>query len=125
MIKRQGFDVTICSQAEKFLNRQCMCCSLCPIFSFNALIELGFNDTSTLVGHFVSTPREREKKDRRGSRGDEREGQGRKRNRNESEECVVTLLISTNNKCFHEEIRRNINTFCLQVMFSVCNPERY
>ena len=44
---------------------------------------LGFNDTSTLEGHFVSSPREREKRD---SRGDEREGQGRKRNRNESEE---------------------------------------
>ena len=43
---------------------------------------LGFNDTSTLVGHFVSSPREREKRDRR----DEREGQRRKRNRNESEE---------------------------------------
>ena len=38
---------------------------------------------STLVGHFVSSPREREKRD---SRGDEREGQERKRNRNESEE---------------------------------------
>ena len=50
------------------------------------LIVLGFNDTSTLVGHFVSSPREREKRDRRESRGDEREGQGRKRNRNESEE---------------------------------------
>ena len=25
---------------------------------------LGFNDTSTLVGHFVSSPREREKRDR-------------------------------------------------------------
>ena len=50
------------------------------------LIVLGFNDTSTLEGHFVSSPREREKRDRRGSRGDEREGQGRKRNRNESEE---------------------------------------
>ena len=47
---------------------------------------LGFNDTSTLVGHFVSSPRERVKRDRRASRGDEREGQGRKRNRNESEE---------------------------------------
>ena len=44
---------------------------------------LGFNDTSTLVGHFVSSPREREKRD---SRGDEREGQGGKRNRNESQE---------------------------------------
>ena len=47
---------------------------------------LGFNDMSTLEGHFVSSPREREKRDRRESRGDEREGQGRKRNRNESEE---------------------------------------
>ena len=50
------------------------------------LIVLGFNDMSTLEGHFVSSPREREKRDRRESRGDEREGQGRKRNRNESEE---------------------------------------
>ena len=47
------------------------------------LIVLGFNDTSTLVGHFVLSPREREKRDRRDSRGDEREEQGRKRNRNE------------------------------------------
>ena len=38
------------------------------------LIVLGFNDTSTLEGHFVSSPREREKRDRRESRGDEREG---------------------------------------------------
>ena len=44
---------------------------------------LEFNDTSTLVSHFVSSPREREKRD---SRGDEREGQGRKRNRDEKEE---------------------------------------
>ena len=50
------------------------------------LIVLGFNDTSTLEGHFVSSPREREKRDRRESRGDEREGQGRKRNGKESEE---------------------------------------
>ena len=50
------------------------------------LIVLGFNDTSTLKGHFVSSPREREKRDRKDSRRDEREGQGRKRNRSESEE---------------------------------------
>ena len=49
---------------------------------FDWLIVLGFNDT-TLVGHFVWSPREREKRD---SRGDDIEGQGRKRNRNESEE---------------------------------------
>ena len=46
---------------------------------------MGFNDTSTFVGHFVSFPIEREKRDRRDSR-DERKGQGRKRNRNECEE---------------------------------------
>ena len=34
---------------------------------------LVFNDTSTLVGHFVSSPREREKTDR-GDNRDEREG---------------------------------------------------
>ena len=56
------------------------------VSSLIGLIVLGFNNTSTLVGHFVSSPREREKRDRRESRGDEREGQGRKRNRNESEE---------------------------------------
>ena len=50
------------------------------------LIVLGFNDTSTLVGHFVSSPREREKRDRRDSRGDERQEQGRKRKMNEPEE---------------------------------------
>ena len=41
---------------------------------------------STLVGHFMSSPRDKEKGHRRDSRGDEREGQGTKRNRNESEE---------------------------------------
>ena len=34
----------------------------------------------------MSSPREREKRDRKDSRGDEREEQGRKRNINESEE---------------------------------------
>ena len=51
---------------------------------------LGFNDTSTLAGHFVSSPREKEKRDRTDGRGDEREGQGRKRNRNESEEIKAS-----------------------------------
>ena len=46
---------------------------------------LGFNDTSTLVGHFVSSFTENEKKKDRDSRGDEREGQGRKRKMKESE----------------------------------------
>ena len=48
------------------------------------LIFWGFNNTSTFVGHFVSI--DREKSDRRDSRGDEREGQGRKSKMNESEE---------------------------------------
>ena len=42
------------------------------------LITCGLNDTSTLVGHFVSSPREREKRDRRDSRGDKREIQGKR-----------------------------------------------
>ena len=58
------------------------------------LIVLGFNDTSTLVGHFVSYPRVREKRDRRDSRGDEREGQERKRNSNESEETEEIKTFS-------------------------------
>ena len=33
---------------------------------------LEFNDMSTLMGHFVSSPREREKRDRRDSRRDEK-----------------------------------------------------
>ena len=37
------------------------------------MIVLEFNDTSALVGHIVSSPREREKRDRRDSRGDERD----------------------------------------------------
>ena len=44
---------------------------------------LEFNDMSTLVGHFVSSPREREKRGRRDSRGDEREGHGRNIEENE------------------------------------------
>ena len=50
------------------------------------LIVLEFNDMSTLVGYFVLSSRERERGNRRDSRGDEREGQGRKRKMNESEE---------------------------------------
>ena len=42
------------------------------------LTVLGFNDTSILVGHFVSSPWEREKRDRRDSRGDEKRGTGKK-----------------------------------------------
>ena len=38
------------------------------------------------MGHFASSPREKEKRDRGDSRGDDREEQGRKKNRNEREE---------------------------------------
>ena len=37
------------------------------------MIVLGFNDRSTLVGHFVSSPREREKGDRTDSRWEEQD----------------------------------------------------
>ena len=52
----------------------------------NVWIVLGFNDTSTLVGHLVSSPSKWEKRDRKDMRVGEREGQGRKENRTESEE---------------------------------------
>ena len=50
-------------------------------------IVLGFNNMSTLVGHFGRLPEKGWKEikkiveERKDSRGDEREGQGRKRNR--------------------------------------------
>ena len=49
----------------------CVCVCVCV---------LGFNDTSTIVAHFVLSPREREKRDRKDSRGDERKGQRRNEN---------------------------------------------
>ena len=54
------------------------------------LIVLGFNDMSSLVGHFVLSPREGRKE----IGGDERKGQGRKRNRNESEETEEIKTFS-------------------------------
>ena len=60
------------------------------------LIVLGLNDTSTLVGHFVSSSREREKRYRRDSREDEKDGQGRKREMKESEQTEeITTFPST------------------------------
>ena len=63
---------------------------------------MGFNDTSTLVGHFVSPPREREKRDRRGSIGDKREGQGRKRNMNEREETEEIKAFPFTLTCYKD-----------------------
>ena len=69
---RQRF-YTVCFTGSAFAS---------PQVRNSILIVLGFNDTSSLVGHFVSSPR-KEKRDRRDSRRDEREEQGRKRNRDE------------------------------------------
>ena len=60
---------------------------------------LGFNDTSTLVGHFVSSPREREESDRRDNSKDERKGQERKRKMNESEETEEIIAFPTTRTC--------------------------
>ena len=54
--------------------------------SVRVLIVSGFNNTSALVGLFVSSPKEREKRDRTDSRGDKREGLGKKRKMKESDE---------------------------------------
>ena len=54
---------------------------------------------STLVGHFVSSPKERMKRD---SRGDERKGQGRKRNRNESEEKEEIKTFPSTLTCYKD-----------------------
>ena len=57
------------------------------------LIVLVFNCTSTLVGHFVLSPMKKGRRDRNDSRGDEREGQGRKTKMNESEENIPPLPL--------------------------------
>ena len=61
---------------------------------------LGFNDMSTLLGHFVMSPRERKKRDRRDSKGnefklEERDRRGRKMNENEE-----TEEIKINEPCY-------------------------
>ena len=46
------------------------------------------------MGHFVTSPREREKRYRRDSSGDEREGQGeRKMNEREETEEIITFPV--------------------------------
>ena len=47
------------------------------------------------MGHFVSSHREREKRDGRDSRGDEKEGQARKGKMNEVTERFVALRNAT------------------------------
>ena len=63
-------------------------------------IVLRFNDTSTFVGHFVLSPREREKRD---SRGDERKRQGRKRNRNEMGETEEIKTFPSTLTCYKKK----------------------
>ena len=74
--------------------------TICPAFVCLAfvhlLIVLGFNNMSTLVGHFVASPKERKKRDRR---GDERAGQGRKMRMNESEETEEIKTFPTTLTC--------------------------
>ena len=76
---------------------------------------------STLVGHFMSSPREREKRDRRDSRGDEREGQGRNSNRNESEETeeIKTFLYP----CLLQGQQALLN--CKPISFIYPDDKRY
>ena len=50
---------------------QCLQCFYFKMLSV-LVLELLFNDTATLVGHFVSSPTEREKRNRRASRGKKR-----------------------------------------------------
>ena len=56
--------------ADHLLIQQFLDISTSSKRDIDCLIVLGFNDTSTLVGHFVFSPREREKRDRRDSRNE-------------------------------------------------------
>ena len=59
-------------------------------------IVLGFNDMLILEDLFVSSPRERERRD---SRDDESDGRGRKRSRNEREETEEIKTFTSFKKC--------------------------
>ena len=54
---------------------------------------LEFNHKSTLVSHFVLSPREKEKRDRKDSRGDERDRREMKMNDNEETEEIKTFPL--------------------------------
>ena len=91
---------------EKLIVSTCLrSSSLCKtIFQINLefFIVLGFNDTSTLVGHFVSSPRERKKRDRRDSRGRWKRGRRKKeeqewKGRNRSNKNSPLFLT-----CYHD-----------------------
>ena len=59
------------------------------------MIVLGFNDSSTRVGHLCRLP-EKGERDRRNSRGDKVEGQERKRNETEREETEDIYIKKKN-----------------------------
>ena len=74
------------------------CCQLLSVHTSTHLNDfvLEFNDTSTLVGHFVSSPREREKRD---SRGDERKGWGKKEEQEWKWRTEETRNVSVWHRC--------------------------
>ena len=66
------------------------------LFVLGFLMCWGLTTRQPLWGHFVSSHRKSEKRDRRESRGDERKGQGIKRNRNERVETdKIKSFLST------------------------------
>ena len=52
----------ICFSGKKYYVNNSSYLELSIFFFFVCLFVLGFNDTSTLVGYFVLSPREREKR---------------------------------------------------------------
>ena len=90
-------------------------------------VVLEFNDTSTFMGHFVSSPRERETRDRRDSRGVERKGQGRRRKMNESEETeevfvVVVRIFNATRHPRHIEAAAIVMCMCLYSLAFMDHP---
>ena len=81
MVCNQCRSTSVCTSAASDQELHCLLINFYLFFYKSKqyrLIVLEFNNTSILMGHFVLSPREREKRDRRDNR-DERETQGRKR----------------------------------------------
>ena len=79
------------------------------------------------MGHFVSSPRERETRDRRDSRGVERKGQGRRRKMNESEETeevfvVVVRIFNATRHSRHIEAAAIVMCMCLYSLAFMDHP---
>ena len=56
------------------------------------------------MGHFLSSLREREKRDRNDTRGDERKEQGGKRKKNESEETEEIKTFPSTLTCYKDPV---------------------